>query len=96
MRFLVDADLPRSVKDIIRDHGHEGIDVRDIGLRSAKDATIAQYAKTEKLCLITGDYDFADIRNYPPDQFSGLVVLSLPTKCYFCLYQTIAEYFFDQ
>jgi hypothetical protein len=28
--------------------------------------------------LITGDSDFADIRNYPPNQYPGIVVLSLP------------------
>jgi predicted nuclease of predicted toxin-antitoxin system len=33
MRFLIDADLPRSVAEVIRRHGHEAIDVRDIGLR---------------------------------------------------------------
>lgn len=77
MRFLVDADLPRSVNDIIRWHGHEPIDVRDIGLRNAKDQEIASYAQTEKICLVTGDFDFSDIRNYPPREFYGIVVLSL-------------------
>ncbi len=71
MRFLIDADLPRSSND-------EAVDVRDIGLRSAKDPEIAYHAQIEKLCLITGDFDFADIRNYPPEQYAGLVVLSLP------------------
>jgi len=38
MRFLLDADLPRSASDTVRQRGHEAIDVRDIGLRDAKDA----------------------------------------------------------
>ena len=63
-----------TVEEVV--HGEaEGFDVRDIGLRSAKDPQIAEYAQAEKLCLITGDYDFADIRNYPPDRYSGIVVL---------------------
>jgi predicted nuclease of predicted toxin-antitoxin system len=78
MRFLIDADLPRSAEDIVRQHGYEAIDVRDIGFRSARDSRIAHYAKSNGLCLITGDYDFADIRNYPPSQYSGIVVLYLP------------------
>jgi predicted nuclease of predicted toxin-antitoxin system len=77
MRFLIDADLPRSSSDVIRRYGHEAIDVRDVGLRDAKDADIARYARTQGLCLITGDVDFADIRNYPPSQYAGIVVLSL-------------------
>ena len=51
--------------------------MRDIGLGTAKDPEIAHYAQTEQLCLITGDGDFADIRNYPPAQYAGLVVLQL-------------------
>ncbi len=42
MRFLIDADLPRTAGDVVRRHGHEAIDVRDIGMRSAKDPKIAQ------------------------------------------------------
>ncbi len=78
MRFLIDADLPRSVDGVIKAHGHEPIDVRDVGLRDAQDAEIARYALAEGLCLITGDYDFSDIRNYPPNRYAGIVVLSLP------------------
>ena len=44
MRFLIDADLPRSASEVVRRHAHEAIDVRDIGLRSAKDPEIARYA----------------------------------------------------
>lgn len=75
MRFLIDEDLPRSVGDLIRRHGHEATDIRDIGLRGAKDSQIAAYARENKLCLITGDFDFSDIRNYPPSQYSGIVVI---------------------
>ncbi len=77
MRFLIDADLPRSVNEVIRRDGHDVIDVRDIGLRDAKDYEIARYALTERLCLVTGDFDFSDIRNYPRKEYSGIVVLSL-------------------
>jgi len=78
MRFLIDEDLPRSTGDVLRRYGHEAIDVRDIGLRGAKDAQIAAYGQNEGLCLVTGDSDFADIRNYPPGEYGGLVVLKLP------------------
>ena len=78
MRFLIDEDLPRSLSDLIRRYGHEPTDVRDTGLKGAKDAQIAAYAQKQGLCLITGDFDFADIRNYPPAKYKGIVVLSLP------------------
>jgi len=78
MRFLVDADLPRRTAELIRRFGHDAEDVRQIGLGKADDADIADCARTHARCLVTGDFGFADIRNYPPEQFSGLVVLELP------------------
>ena len=39
---------------------------------------MATYARTNQLTLITRDFDFADIRNYPPGDYSGLVILELP------------------
>lgn len=78
MRFLVDEDLPRSTSKLFQRCGHESIDVRDVGLRGAVDSKIASYAQRERLCLVTGDFDFSDIRNYSPNQYSGIIVLSLP------------------
>ena len=78
MRFLIDADLPRSTKPLLEKYGHEAIDVRDIGLRHAKDPVIARHAQDHQACLLTGDFGFADVRNYPPETFHGLVVFELP------------------
>lgn len=78
MRFLIDADLPRSTAALLKRYDHEATDVRDIGLREAKDREIAAYARGQGLSLITGDFDFSDVRNYPPKQYSGIVVLRLP------------------
>jgi predicted nuclease of predicted toxin-antitoxin system len=78
MQFLIDEDLPRSTGDLLRSYAHEAIDVRDIGLRGAKDSQIASYAQNRDLCLVTGDLGFSDIRNYPPAQYMGFVVLRIP------------------
>ena len=80
MRFLVDADLPRETVDALSRHGHEGLDVRDIGLGSADDVAIAQHALTERLGILTGDFGFADIRRYPPDRYHGTIVLVFPNR----------------
>ena len=66
MRFLVDASLPRSATALLRQLGHDAADVRDIGLRQATDDVIAAHARTNHQALVTRDFDFADIRNYPP------------------------------
>ena len=78
MTFLVDADVPRSAADVVRRHGYNAVDVRDIGLRHADDSVIASHAHREHQCLVTGDFDFADIRNYPPQHYAGIVVLVIP------------------
>lgn len=78
MRFLVDANLPRSTAALLKNFGHTADHVRDLGLGDAPDAKIAAFAKTSGACLITRDLDFADIRNYPPDQYDGMLVLRLP------------------
>ena len=78
MRFLIDADLPRPTAELVRSLGHEATDVRDIGLGAAPDGRIAVYAQSHGLCLLTGDFDFADIRDYPPEEYFGLVVFMFP------------------
>ncbi|MBW1801190.1 MAG: DUF5615 family PIN-like protein [Deltaproteobacteria bacterium] len=64
MRFLIDEDLPRSTGFLLRQYGHDAIDVREIGLKGAKDSEIAAYARKDGLSLLTGDFDFSDIRKF--------------------------------
>ena len=96
MRFLIDEDLPRSTGELLRRYGHEVFDVRDIGLRGAKDSRIADYAKKENLCLVTGDFDFSNLRNYPPKEYAGLVVLSLPKNATASFILSLLESFLKQ
>ena len=76
MIFLIDEDLPRSVSSLLKQYGHEAVDVRDIGLGGTEDNVIASYAKDNGLCLISGDFGFSDIRNYPPAGYHGIVILT--------------------
>jgi hypothetical protein len=36
--------------------------------------------KKNKLCIITGDFDFSDIRNYPPKRYHGIIVVNPPRE----------------
>jgi predicted nuclease of predicted toxin-antitoxin system len=78
MKFLLDANLPRSTAGLLKNLGHEVHDVLDVLPGGADDDSVAAHARTHQLTLITRDFDFADIRNYPPADYSGLVVLELP------------------
>src|SRR5579872_7414649 len=76
---MIDASLPRSIEAVIKNQGHDATDVRDIGLGSAPDHEIATYVEVQRLALITRDFDFADIRHYPPEKYAGIVVVDLPS-----------------
>ncbi len=78
MRFLLDANMPRRLAGQMRGMGHVVFDVRDLAMGGAPDGQIADQARRNALTLITRDFDFADVRNYPPEQYSGLIVLELP------------------
>ena len=78
MLFLIDSDLPRSLAGVISSLGHEALDVRGLGLGSAPDERIAAEARQRGACLVTGDFGFADIRNYPPADYAGITVLEIP------------------
>lgn len=78
MRFLIDANLPRSIVALMSGLGHEVEFARDIGLGAAPDAAVADHARVRRAVLITRDMDFGDVRRYPPEQYSGLVVVRLP------------------
>jgi predicted nuclease of predicted toxin-antitoxin system len=56
----------------------DSTDVRDIGLGDATDETIASHAKTNLMAIVTRDGDFGDIRNYPPSEYAGIVVIDVP------------------
>ena len=78
MRFLIDANLPRSLLEVIRAYGHEPEHIRDIGLGGATDADIAAYARAARSALVTRDLDFAHVLAYPPADYVGIVVMRLP------------------
>ena len=80
MRFLIDADLPYSLEQLIVTHGHVALHASAAGLGGASDEVIAGFARSEKFAILTGDFDFADIRNYPPADYYGIAVLVLTPR----------------
>lgn len=78
MKFLVDADLPKSTTENIKQLSFYAEDVRNIGLGNKDDSTIIDYAKQKDFIIITRDLDFGNINLYPIKSHKGVIVLRLP------------------
>jgi predicted nuclease of predicted toxin-antitoxin system len=76
-KFLLDADMPRSSAEAIRSQGFDVEDVRDLGMRYAKDQEIMDFALETGRVVITRDLDYGEILRYP--QHPGALILRLPT-----------------
>lgn len=74
MRFLLDANMPRSALSALRARGHVVDHVRDLGLGDASDERIATSAHDATAVLVSRDLDFADVRRFPPQNTPGFVV----------------------
>ena len=77
MKFKIDGNLPIDLVDILKEAQYDAKSILDQNLSGKSDIQIASTCKNEKRILVTLDMDFADIRSYPPDQYSGLIVLRL-------------------
>jgi predicted nuclease of predicted toxin-antitoxin system len=65
------------VADALQAKGHDAMTVAEQGLTGKIDAIIAEICKDEGRAIITFDLDFANVQEYPPENYSGLIVLRL-------------------
>ena len=75
MKFLIDADLPKSLKKILEEHGHQAVDVRDV-LGPATDEQVYEYTSRNRLILTTRDLGFGE--TYTKRGGHGLILVRLP------------------
>lgn len=77
MKFKIDENMPIEVAVSLRNAGYDSVTVIEQNLSGTSDANLAAICRKEKRILVTLDNDFADIRTYPPDKFSGIMVMRL-------------------
>lgn len=75
MKFKTDENLPVEVADDLRQTGHDALTVADQQLAGQPDVRVAEVCKAEGRAVVTLDLDFSDIRVYPPNDYSGIIVL---------------------
>ena len=80
MKFKLDENLPAEIADSFRQLGHEIDTVHNEGLAGASDPQILRHVKTDGRVLLTMDKGIADIRQFPPDQYPGIVLYRPPSS----------------
>lgn len=77
MKFKLDENLPLASADVFNQAGHDASSVYEQALTGSPDDKLVQICREEERVLVTLDLDFSDIRAYPPDRYSGIIVLRL-------------------
>ena len=80
MQFKIDENLPIEIAELLIDAGYDAKTVYDQQLNGTQDPILAEVCKNEHRILVTLDTDFSDIRAYPPEEFSGIIVLRVRTQ----------------
>ena len=80
MRFKVDENLHEDVAAALRAEGHDAHTVYDEGLRGHSDRDIGDICRREQRAVVTLDLDFGNIRDYPPEEYPGLIVLRVANQ----------------
>lgn len=75
MQFKLDENLPDDLIAVLAQHGHNAMTAEAQGLAGKSDDVIADVVQAERRCLVTLDLDFANIRQYVPELYSGIIVL---------------------
>jgi predicted nuclease of predicted toxin-antitoxin system len=77
MKFKIDENLPVEAAELLRTAGYEALTVHDQQMTGATDLTIATVCQAESRAILTLDTDFADIHAFPPQKYTGIIVLRL-------------------
>jgi predicted nuclease of predicted toxin-antitoxin system len=80
MNIKLDENIPEDAATIFKDAGYQVSTVLSQGLGGKADPDVAAACKAESKILITLDTDFANIGAYPPEDYSGIIVLRLANQ----------------
>ena len=80
MKIKLDENIPEDAATIFTSAGFQVSTVLDQGLGGKADPEVAAACKAESKVLITLDTDFANLSAYPPEDYSGIIVLRLANQ----------------
>ncbi|HEY3366820.1 MAG TPA: DUF5615 family PIN-like protein [Symbiobacteriaceae bacterium] len=79
-KFKLDENLPVGLANDLTMAGYNATTVFSEGLSGTPDDRLLAQCDAEGRILITLDLDFSDLRAYPPDKHTGIVVLRPPDQ----------------
>lgn len=74
MKFKLDENLPKELAEDFRAAHQECDSVEEEGLKGSDDPVVLSRVQRENRVLLTMDRGIGNIRKYPPEKYSGLVV----------------------
>lgn len=80
LKFVIDEDMPRSTAKFLNAIEQTALDIRDHGLRGAKDNDIFEFSQKETAILVTGDLGFGNILQFPPGSHHGILIAHFPNE----------------
>ncbi len=80
MQFKIDENLPLEIAHLLINANHDAKTVNEQRLQGVRDSTLINVCKNENRILVTLDTDFSDIGAYPPQDFSGIIVLRVGSQ----------------
>ena len=80
MKIKLDQNISQYLRDDFTALEHDIDTVVDEGLSGASDAEVSMAATSLDRMLFTLDNDFLDLKRYPPDSHSGVVVFRPPRQ----------------
>jgi hypothetical protein len=80
MKIKLDQNLSQRLRDDLTALKHDVDTVLDQGLSGASDPEVLMAATSHDRILFTLDHDFLDLKKYPLDSHSGVVVFRPPRQ----------------
>lgn len=77
LRVFADQCVPNLVTESLRNAGYEVLLLRDFLPIESIDTVVISKAQELKAILITLNGDFANILDYPPDNYKGIIALQV-------------------
>jgi predicted nuclease of predicted toxin-antitoxin system len=74
-KFKLDENVPSDAAQLLAVAGHDVETVLSENLGGEPDRKVIDIARAEDRILVTLDLDFADTREYPPNEYPGIWVL---------------------